>query len=66
MCGKSARENSETKVVGSKAVWTFSGNSSILVIISAPKICPADDLDKLTMWTRAFFEVKISVEIRNK
>ena len=28
--------------------------------VSPNKVCSLDDLDKLTLWTRAFFEVKLT------
>ena len=34
-------------------------------IVSPNKVCSSDDLDKLTLWTRAFFEVKLTYDIRN-
>ena len=36
-----------------------------IAIVSPNKVCFSDDLDKLTLWTRAFFEVKIAIKILN-
>ena len=33
-------------------------------IVSPDKVYSSDDIDKLTLWTRAFFEVKFIIDIR--
>ena len=35
-------------------------------IVSPNKVYSSDDLDKLTLWTRAFFEVRFTLKIKKK